>query len=559
MATADEAKLQAIREHAQRIRRYRAGEITADEFRPIRLSYGLYYQLDHTSHMQRVKVTGGLLTAPQLDALAEIADRWARGVMHVTTRQDVQFHWVPLDAVEEMYEILHHVGISTRGACSDSVRNVTASPCSGTCSHEAFDVLPYALTLAEYFLFHPLNITLPRKFKPAFSGCSDDEAQGVINDLAFYAQVRDGREGFAVLVAGGLGPAPHLARRIRDFLPVEDTLAYAEAVVRIQHRYGERKNRHKARMKFLLQRMGAERFGETVEAEYAKVLAERGEELRRELREGVASYRLAPPARPAGGGLGAHEDPSYGRWLRTNTVAQRQPGYRAVTVNLPLGDVTSDQLRALTALARRFGNATMRATNDQSLVIPFVAEGDLAIVYGELERVRLAEANALHLSDVTSCPGADYCSLAVTRSMSVAERIRTHFAARAEDVERLGRFRVKISGCPNACGQHHIGDIGLTGMMVKDEHGVERPHCAILLGGSVGEDSGMLGRRLSGKFREEDVPYVIDALTSFYRERRLGGEGFRAFVERVGVDRVQALAESAPGTRAYGEAQAEVA
>jgi sulfite reductase beta subunit-like hemoprotein len=538
---------QAIDEHADRIQRFQDGSISPEEFRPIRLSHGLYYQLDHTSHMQRIKVTGGVLTADQLDAIADIGERWGRGLLHVTTRQDVQLHWIPLEAVREIYHRLQDVGISNRGACSDSIRNVTASPCAGTCTKELFDVLPFATALADYFLFHPLNITLPRKFKPSFSGCPDDEAQGVINDLAFYARLQGSLRGFRVLAGGGLGPMPHLALPLRDFLPAEQTLAYAEAVVRIQHRYGERKNRHKARLKFLVQRMGLERFGAMVETEFEKILRVQGEELRRDLLSAVESYELPAPRRTAGGDADGRNDPQYLHWRRTNTEPQRQSGYRRVTATLPIGDVTSAQLRRLTELCRHFGNGTLRATNDQNLVFPFIADGDLAALYGELQALRLAEPNALHLTDVTSCPGADYCSLAVTRSMGVAQRIRQHFASTHEAVEKLGKFRIKISGCPNSCGQHHVGDIGLTGMMVKDPSGRERPHCAILLGGRVGEKSGATGYRLRGKFPDEVVPSVIEALTGFFRSDRVSGESFRDFIDRVGVGEMQRLAEAAAG------------
>lgn len=547
MPVSQELLHRAIDEHADRIARHQAGKLSAEEFRPIRLSYGLYYQLPHTSHLQRIKVTGGLLTADQLDVIADVCERWGRGLMHVTTRQDIQLHWIPLEAVGEMYHLLQDVGISNRGACSDSVRNVTASPCAGTCAYEPFDVLPYALAVTDYFLFHPLNISLPRKFKPAFTGCRDDEAQGVINDLAFYARVQDGKHGFRVFAGGGLGAAPHLALPLRDFLPTVDTLAYAEAVVRLQHRYGERKNRHKARLKFLVQRIGLEKFGAMVEQEFSKIQAEQGEALRAELAGSLAEYRLAAPTRPPGGTVDAGGHPVFARWLDSNTERQRQAGYRRVTVNLPLGDVTSAQLRELTALARRYGNSTLRATNDQNLVFPFIADGDLRTLHEALERLGLAEPNALHLGDVTSCPGADYCSLAVTRSMGVARRIRQHFASEREAVEKLGKFRIKVSGCPNSCGQHHIGDIGLTGMMVKDVEGVERPHCAILLGGRVGERGATVGRRLRGRFPEEVVPSIIDALTTFYRERRASGEGFRDFIDRVGLDEMQSLADAAAG------------
>lgn len=534
-----------IDEHADRVDRYRRGELSAEEFRPIRLSYGLYAQLEHTSHLQRIKVPGGLLETAQLRAIADVAERWGRGLLHVTTRQDFQIHWVPLEAVREMYHLLQEAGISTRGACSDSVRNVTASPCAGTCSEEPFDVLPYALALEDHFLFHPLNLTLPRKFKPAFSGCPDDEAQGMINDLAFYARRQpSGENGFAVYVGGGLGAAPHLAKPLLDFTPAIDVLAVAEAVVRVHHRFGERKNRHKARLKFLLQRMGVERFRATVLTELAAVREERGEALRQELSDAVARYRPAEPQRTTAGCEPDRFETSYAAWRRTNVRAQRQDGYFAVAVVLPLGDLTAAQLLAVADVADVYGNGTVRTTNDQNLVLPFVAAEDLGIVHDALAAIELSEANALHLSDVTSCPGADYCSLAVTRSMHVADRIRRSVRESTVDVEALGRIRVKISGCPNSCGQHHVGDIGLTGMMVKDAEGVEQPHCAILVGGGVGENDAAVGRRLRGKFPEAVVPRVIESLTAFYARDRREAETFRAFVARVGLEPVQGIADA---------------
>jgi len=538
---------QLIDEHSDRVERFRHGELTPEEFRPIRLSYGLYAQLPQTSHLQRIKIPGGLTNASQLRVIAGIAAEWGRGQLHVTTRQDFQIHWVPIEAIRELYHRLQDAGISTRGACSDSVRNVTASPCAGTCMAEAFDVLPYALALDDYFLFHPLNLTLPRKFKPSFSGCPDDEAQGVINDLAYYARLRGDQRGFAVYAGGGLGPAPHLAKPLIEFLPESDVFLVAEALVRVHHRYGERKNRHKARLKFVVQRMGVERFRQTVLRELESIDGRRGDELRKALQDAVARYRLAPPRRASSRRVAAVEarGESYRRWVRTNVREQRQAGYSSVTVVLPLGDIDSRRLSEVASLSERFGNGTVRTTNDQNLVLPFVADHDVPAIYDAIAQLGFAESNAMHLSDVTSCPGADYCSLAVTRSMGVARRIREGLRARESSVEDLGRFRIKISGCPNSCGQHHVGDIGLTGLMVKDENGLEQPHCAILVGGSVGQGNGTVGRRLKGKFPEAVVPSVIDALTDHYRAVRSPGEAFRDFVARVGIEQLQKVAESA--------------
>ena len=534
----------ALRGHGARVQRYRDGTMSDDEFRPVRLGYGLYYQLDHTSHMQRIKLPGGILTGAQVDALADIADDYARGVLHVTTRQDVQVHWIELADVITIYERLHAVGITTRGACADSVRNVTGCIHAGVWPDELFDVTPYVYAAHEYFLFHPLNLTLPRKFKIAFSSCGDDCAQGAVNDIAYFPRIRDGKRGFAVQAGGGLGSQPFLARPLREFVPVEDTLLIAEALMRLQHRSGERKNRKKARMKYLFQRLGAERFAAEVDQLYTRIEAEQGAALRAELKEIVSGFRMQEPQNPPSP-LAAGGAPDFTHWTRTNTFAQRQPGYYGVTVQLPLGDVSSVQFRAIGNLARELGSGELRATNDQNLMVPWIPGGRLAEFYDRLRSIGLADSDALHITDVTSCPGADYCSLAVSRSMGIAAAIRTHLLATNGQVEDLGVFRIKISGCPNSCGQHHVGDIGLTGLSLKGDDGHDHPHYSMLVGGRVGEDGATVGRRVSGRFPEAEVPKVVAALATYYRAERHGRERFGDFVQRVGVDRLTAVARGA--------------
>jgi sulfite reductase beta subunit-like hemoprotein len=534
----------ALRGHAQRVERYRHGKMSDDEFRPVRLGYGLYYQLDHTSHMQRIKLPGGLLTAAQADAIAAIADDEARGVIHVTTRQDVQLHWIDLAHVIDVYERLHAVGITTRGACADSVRNVTGCMHAGLWPDELFDVGPYVYAVHEYFLFHPLNLTLPRKFKIAFSSCADDCVQARVNDIAYFPHLRDGKKGFAVQAGGGLGSQPFLARPIRAFIPAEDTLIMAEAIVRLQHQRGERKNRKKARMKYVFQRLGADGFVAEVDRLVAQIEAQAGAALRAELREIVDGFRADQPGQPPSL-LPRGGEERFAHWVRTNVFAQKQGGYYGITVQLPLGDVTSGQLHALAGLSREFGAATLRTSNDQNLMIPWVPGARVAELYGRLRDINLAAADALHITDVTSCPGADYCSLAVSRSMGVAAAIRAHLQASNGAIEDLGVFRIKISGCPNSCGQHHIGDIGMTGLSLKGEDGQDHPHYSMLIGGRVGEGSTQIGRRVSGRFPEEEVPKVVAALAESYRQGRRPSERFGDFVDRVGLDQLTEVARGA--------------
>jgi sulfite reductase beta subunit-like hemoprotein len=536
----------ALAGHADRLARFLRGQVPADSWRPIRLSYGLYYQLDHTSHMQRIKIPGGMLSAAQLEAMAEIADLYGRGIAHVTTRQDIQIHWVPVEDVIDMYERLLAVDITTRGACSDSVRNVTACPYAGVAPDEPFDVAPYCMAVHDYFLFNPLNLTLPRKFKIALEGCAEDCAQAPVNDIGLYAKERDGVRGFAVWAGGGLGAQPFLAKHLTDFIPAEDVLVWCEAIVRVQHRHGERKNRSRARMKYVMKKLGLDAFRTLVENEVQRVEAERGDELRAEVRERVASHAVPPPPRAPARAPSA--GPGFDHWKRTNVRPQRQDGHATVVVQVPLGDITSDQMRAVARLVVEHGNGTLRTTNDQNLVVPWVPKAALPAVHRALVEIGLGNADAGTVTDVVSCPGMDYCSLAITRSMGVAERIRAHllddpttgngFAA------RLGHFGIKISGCPNSCGQHHVGDIGLTGHSVTESDGTERPYYSILVGGSVGEGRGRVGHRL-GRYPEEQAPVAIAGVAKLYEERRQPGETFPAFVDRIGLKELTAVAARA--------------
>lgn len=533
----------ALDMHGDRIRRYQEGKLTGDEFRPIRLAYGLYYQLDHTSHMQRIKLPAGLMTTAQTRVLADIADDYCRGVLHVTTRQDVQGHWIDLDDIMPMYQRLHDVGITTRGACADTLRNVTGCIHAGTLPGELFDVTPHAFAVHEYFLFHPLNLTQPRKFKIAFASCEYDCVQARINEIGYFPKLRDGKRGFSVFAAGGLGSQPHLACLVRDFVEEENLLIMTEALVRLQHRSGERKNRKRARMKYLFQRMGAERFIAEVEQIYAQIDREHGDEMRAELREMVDSFPVTQPTH-APAPLPHSTDSAFSHWLRTNTYAQKQEGYFGAILQLPLGDMTSTQMRAVADLMDDCGAGAMRAANDQNVMIPWVPGDRLERLYRGICAIGLGSPDAFHISDVVSCPGADYCSLAMSRSMGLADDIRDHLLKTNGKVEELGVFRIRISGCPNSCGQHQVGDIGLTGLSLKGDDGQFHPHYSMLIGGVVGEDA-HLGGRVAGRFPVAEVPKVIGALAEYYRVHRQQGERFGNFVHRIGHDQVTEVARSA--------------
>ncbi len=529
----------AIDEHAENVARFQRGEITNDQFRPLRLAMGVYMQLAHVKHMQRIKIPGGVVTAAQLHGLADVTARWGRGLAHVTTRQDIQLHYLEIDDTVDLHRVLVETGVTTVGACADTVRNVTASHLAGVVEDEVFDVTPHAQALSDHYLFHEHNRKLPRKFKIGVSGSARDFAQAMINDIGLFAEVRDQGRGFRFYVAGGLGSSPEIAHLWREFVPERELLAACDAVVNVFFRDGERKNRKKNRLKFLLRKVGEAEFLRRLDEEFAKVLAEKGDALAAELASGVASFKEAEPPPPEAGG-DALGDAAFARWKRTNTIAQKQPGYRVVTVKLPLGDVTSEQLHALADIAVRFGNGEVRTTNTQNFVLRWVPEGRLVAVHRALGLIALAEPDAGHITDVVACPGGDYCTLAITKSMEVGAHIREHLVpegtrAEADDmVSAIGAFDIKISGCPNSCGQHHVSDIGMTGLMIKAKDGVERPHYSLRAGGSCGPDA-RIGDRLDGRVPAEETPKVIAAIARHYVAERAAGESFKEFAARVGA------------------------
>jgi sulfite reductase beta subunit-like hemoprotein len=529
----------AIDQYSESITKFRHGELTPEQFRPLRLGMGVYAQLAHVKHMQRIKVPGGRLTSDQLDAMADVVERWGQGLAHVTTRQDIQLHHLEIEDTVELQRTLARAGVLTVGACADSVRNVTASHYAGVLEDEVFDVTPYAHAVSAHFMFHPHNRRLPRKFKIGLSGSERDLAQAMINDIGLFAREADEGRGFRVYVAGGLGSTPEIARLWREFIPERDLLPACEAVVNVFHRDGERKNRKKARLKFLLRKLGEAELMRRLDEELDRIKADKGAALEEDMRRYMRENQEAEPPPQVGGG-DALGDAAFARWKRTNAIPQKQPGYRVVTVKLPLGDITAEQLRSLGHLARAFGNGEVRTTNGQNIVMRWVPEGKLVALHRELGLVGLAEPDAGFITDIVACPGLDYCSLAITKSMGVGAKIREHLApqgtrAEADDIVRaIGPFEIKISGCPNSCGQHHVADIGMTGLMVKDKDGNERPYYSLRVGGGVGFDA-RIGDRLDGRVPEEETPKVVAAIARVYVAERGPGETFREFVARKGA------------------------
>src|SRR6202140_3891120 len=433
--------------------------------------------------MQRIKIPAGGLDAEQLETLADLAEEYSDGIAHVTTRQDFQLHYVHIEDTPSLMRRLAAANITTREACGNSVRNVTACPYSGVCPDEKFDVTPYSRAMSKFLMGHPDTQNFGRKFKPSFSGCSQ-HACGLasMHDMGMVAvtQIEDGKEkrGFEVSVGGGLGAVPYQAKLFDTFVPPEELLPLAQAISRVFARLGEKKNRARARIKFLVQDLGIEKFRELV-LEERKTLTP--DPRWTEYPESFAEFKESA-LRPAG------ERPLLGspvvqRWLKTNIRSQKQPGYSVVTIALPLGDITANQLRALADVARRFTKETIRATVEQNIVLRWVSQGDLSEVHKALQAAGIGEPGAETIVDVTACPGTDTCKLGISSSRGLAAELRNRLAEKSFQLEESVRnLHIKISGCFNSCGQHHVADLGFYGVSRKMS-GYAVPHFQVVLGG----------------------------------------------------------------------------
>ena len=517
---------------------YSAGNMTDDELRPWRLRRGVYSQRQAGVHMIRTKVPGGTLTADQMDQLALVADEFAAGKAHLTTRQNVQYHFIPLNQVADLLHRLADVRLTTREACYNTVRNVTACPLSGLLPDEVFDVRPYARQVAFAFLHKELTDSMPRKFKIAFSGCKDDCIATSINDLGLRAVIRDGQHGFRIVLGGGLGPLPNEAQLLDEFVPVERLVNRIEAVIRIFGQYGNRKNKNKARLKFVVRERGFEWVREQVEKEYVDILANGGIATPDSVPEGFGGFQPVPPPLGTGDLLpvlesNAQPNPAYERWLETNIREQKQPGYAVVTVKVDQGNLTGDQMRGLARLAREAGDGALRFTMNQNVVLGFIALRNLKRVYGALKNLNLADAGVNEIEDVITCPGAYSCNLALTKAMTLGAAVSSTVKDYADPLVR--KLKINISGCPNSCGQHWISDLGFYGNARKI-NGREVPYYQMLLGGAADASGsikfGLAVQSIPARLAPEAVKRVLD----HYIANRAETETFREYVMRHKVD-----------------------
>ena len=483
--------------------------------------------------MQRIKIPGGGLNADQLETMADLAEEYSDDIAHITTRQDFQLHYVHIDDTPSLMRRLAAAGITTREACGNSVRNVTACPYAGVCQDEAFDVTPYSRALARFLLGHPDCQNFGRKFKPAFSGCAQ-HACGLTNihDVGFIAATRmeNGVEkrGFQMFVGGGLGAVPYMAKLFDSFVPVEEILPLTQAIARVYARLGEKKNRNRARIKFLIQDLGIEKFKQLV-LEERKTLPydPRWTDFVKDA-EQFKEVPLTP-----GGEWPSTDSAGFKRWLATNTRPQKQPGYVVVTVALPLGDITANQLRSLADVVRRFTKETIRTTVEQNFVIRWVSQSDLAEVYKALEAVGLGDPGAGAIVDIVTCPGTDTCKLGISSSRGLAGELRTRLAESSFRMdESVQHLHIKISGCFNSCGQHHVADLGFYGVSRK-MGGFAVPHFQVVLGGEWEHNGGSYGLPVVA-IPSKNIPQVVTRLTERYVADRAAGETFKDFVKRVG-------------------------
>ena len=528
-----QANKQEIAEFRSLVEQYFLGTITPDEFKAKRLHMGTYgIRGTKDVHMMRVKIPAGDLTPEQLECLADVADVHSKGSGHFTTRQSIQLYWIPTQGAGAVMAKLATVGLTTREACSNSVRNITACPYAGISREEVFDVTQHAKAVMQHFLRNTASQKLPRKFKIALEGCKTDHAVTSVHDAAAVAAIKDvnGKKtlGFRIYAGGGLGAAPRQAILIEPFTPATDLLRTLESVVRVHDRLGDRKNKATARVKFVVKRLGEDAFRKEVFAERDKLPAYTYPEMN------VTETDEKPPA-TSKIDAPAKSDAAYPRWLVTNVMRQKQPGFSAVTVRLRLGDISSKQMRDLAAISRKFCGGRVRTTIDQNLLLRWVRDEHLAALHAALLAIGLADAEANLLQDVISCPGAETCQLGIAASRGLARAVEDGIKASKLAGDDLDKIRIKISGCPNSCGQHHIADIGFFGGS-RNVNGKLAPHFQLMLGGLATEGVAVFGQNVI-KLPARRIPDAITAILSAYRaDRQSPAESFRDFSRRVGLD-----------------------
>jgi sulfite reductase (NADPH) hemoprotein beta-component len=527
----DQAMVDArVEEFRDQARRRLEGKLTEDQFKPLRLMNGLYLQLH--AYMLRVAIPYGTLDARQMEMLADIADKYDRGYGHFTTRQNIQYNWIKLedcaDALADLSTVEMHA-IQTSGNC---IRNISSDHFAGAAADEVVDPRPYAELMRQWSSFHPEFTYLPRKFKIAVIASEKDRAAMRLHDIGVRIVKRDGEIGAQFYAGGGMGRTPMIAPLIRDFVPLDHFITYAEACLRVYNRYGRRDNKYKARIKILVHELGAAEYTRQVEEEFARLLSVGVEPPREELGR-IAEY-FADPAFVDGPKTLDRSDPDFALWVDRNTNRHKHDAYVSAVISLkPVGgipgDATSDQMRLIASLAREYSFDELRVMHTQNLLLPHVRIADLHAVWTALDAAGLGSPNMDTIEDIIACPGLDYCSLANARSIPLAQRISERFAQSGR-TEVVGELKLKISGCINACGHHHAGHIGILGVDKKGKENFQ-----LSLGGSEAEDVSLA--KITGPgFDEDGVIAAVETVTDVYLAARADGERFLDTYRRIGME-----------------------
>src|SRR3954462_1233586 len=488
--------------------------------------------------MMRIKIPFGRMSPEQMDVLCELAEETSDQILHVTTRQDIQLHFVHIEDTPDLMRRLAAAGGPTREACGNSVRNVTACPYAGVCNTETFDVTPYAHAATFFLLGHDDTQVFSRKGKLAFSGCKDQPCALVnFHDIGGIAKVRDGKRGFEFYVGGGLGSVPYPAALVSDFIPEEELLPMCQAVARVFARLGERENRSKARIKFLVKKLGLEEFKRLVFEERTKLRTdERWTAFLAEL-HATDETPLKPPS-----DLGGTRPAGFDVWAKTNVLPQSQSGYSTAKVNLPLGDFSPQQGRAVANLMRKYTGDTLRTTVDQNLMFRWVPNGDLPALYSELLAVGLAEPGADTITDITSCPGTDTCKLGISSSRGLAGELRKQLKIVEETLDPATKaLHIKTSGCFNNCAQHHVAVLGFLGVS-RNVNGRRVPHVQLVVGGELTNNAANYGLAI-GAIPSKNVPKAVKMVTDYYIRDKQPGETFKGFIDRVGKKPIRKIVD----------------
>ncbi|MDA0204849.1 MAG: nitrite/sulfite reductase [Acidobacteria bacterium] len=518
------------------LRRFQAGEVPEKVFTEFRLRHGAYGQRQERVQMQRIKIPMGMLTLDQLGALADISEEYAVGVLHVTTRQDFQCHFIDINDCPNMFRRLAETGITTKEACGNTVRNVTCCPEAGVCTTELFDVVPHAKAMTYFMLRHPDAQNFGRKFKIAYSGCAE-KACGLarMHDLGAVAAIKDGQEGFQVFVGGGLGSLPQQAWEYSSFVPANEMLPLAQAIARVFGRDGEKTNRAKARMKFLIGKIGFDEFKKRVDEERTKLPFDPAWE--QQLETALAEYSDQPLKAPSKLETPAGASAEYKKWLELNVRPQKQDGYSMVEVFLPLGDISSDQMSGLAGVLKKYIQSTIRATVSQNLLLRWITNEDLPALHEDLKALQIAETGAGKLKDITACPGTDSCKLGISSSRGLAGVMHEKFSNGMSDLADRDDLKVKLSGCFNSCGQHHIADLGFFGSIQRKGQN-SAPVFQVVPGGTTNNNGDRYGLAI-GKVPAKRVPDTIRRLVELYDREKQDNETFADVVERVGKVRLK--------------------